>query len=76
MVLIYSTAEYSSPCRSVYTFLLDRPVSDDLRIVIGCMKPTLTAYLPVLPNIPPAELRQKGATLSLARRPLDLGHTL
>ena len=56
--------------------LLDRPINDALRMVTGCLKPTPTEYLPVLPGIPPAELRCKAATLSLARQSLEPGHTL
>ena len=50
--------------------------NDASRIVTGCLKPTPPEYLPVLPGIPPAELRRKAATLSLARQSLEPGHTL
>ena len=45
-------------------------------MVTGCLKPTLTEYLPVLSGISPAELRRKAATLSLASQFLEPGHTL
>ena len=40
----------------------------NLRIVTGCLRPTPTDYLPILAGIQPAELRRRGATLSLANR--------
>ena len=77
--LIYSTAEHCAPawCRSVYTRLIDSVRNDALRIVTGCLRPTLTNKLPVLSGIQPAELRRQGATLSLAKcSSLDPGHIL
>ena len=77
--LVYSTAEYCAPvwCRSAHTRLIDSVLNDALRIVTGCLRPTPTDYLPVLADIQPAELRQLGATLSLAYRgSLDPGHIL
>ena len=77
--LIYSTAEYCAPvwCRSAHTGLIDSVLNDDLRIVTGCLRPTPTDHLPVLSGIQPAELRQMGATLSLAHRgSLDPDHIL
>ena len=66
--LVYSTAEYCAPvsCRSAHTRLIDSILTDALRIVIGCLRPTPTDDLPVLTGIQPAELRRLGATLSLA----------
>ena len=66
--LVYSTAEYCAPvwCRSAHTRLIDSVLNDALRIVTGCLRPAPTDYLPVLSGIQPAELRQMGATLSLA----------
>ena len=68
--LVYSTAEYCAPvwCRSAHTRLIDSVLSDALRIVTGCLRPTPTDYLPVLAGIRPAELRRLEATLSLAYR--------
>ena len=77
--LVYSTAEYCAPvwCRSAHTRLIDRVLNDALRIVIGCLRPTPSVYLPVLSGIQPAELRRQGATLSLANRScLDPDHIL
>ena len=66
--LVYSTAEYCAPvwCRSAHTRLIDSVLNDALRIVTGCLRPTPTDHLPILSGIQPAELRQMGATLSLA----------
>ena len=68
--LVYSTAEYCAPvwCRSAHTRLIDSVLNDALRIVTGCLRPTPTDYLPILVGIQPAELRRRGATLSLANR--------
>ena len=77
--LVYSTAEYCAPvwCRSAHTRLIDSVLNDALRIVTGCLRPTLTDHLPVLSGIQPAELRRLGATLSLAYRgSLDPDHIL
>ena len=77
--LVYSTSEYCAPvwCRSAHTRLIDSVLNDALRIVTGCLRPTPTDHLPVLSGIQPAELRQMGATLSLAHRgSLDPDHIL
>ena len=77
--MVYSTAEYCAPvwCRSVHTRLIDSALNDTLRIVTGCLRPTPSAYLPVLSGIQPAELRRQGATLFLANRSsLDPDHIL
>ena len=68
--LVYSTAEYCAPvwCRSAYTRLIDSVLNDALCIVTGCLRPIPADHLPVLSGIQPAELRQMGATLSLAYR--------
>ena len=79
LCLVYSTAEYCAPvwCRSAHTRLIDSALNDALRIVTGCLCPTLTDHLPVLSGIQPAELHQLEATLSLAhRRSLDPNHIL
>ena len=56
--LVYSTAEYCAPvwCRSAHTRLINSVLNDALRIVTGCLRPTLTDHLPVLSSIQPAEL--------------------
>ena len=77
--LVYSTAEYCAPvwCRSAHTHLIDSVLNDTLHIITGCLRPTPTDYLPILAGIQPAELRQLGATLSLAYRgSLDPDHIL
>ena len=77
--LVYSTAEYCAPvwCRSAHTCLIDSVLNDALCIVTGCLRPTPTDHLPILSGIQPAELRQMGATLSLAYHgSLDPDHIL
>ena len=77
--LVYSTAEYCAPvwCCSANTRLIDSVLNDALRIVSKCLRPTPTDHLSILSGIQPAELRQMGATLSLAyRESLDPDHTL
>ena len=77
--LVYSTSEYCAPfwCRSAHIRFIDSILSDTLRIVTGCLRPTPTDHLPVLSGIQPAELRQMEATLSLAHRgSLDPDHIL
>ena len=77
--LVYSTAEYCAPvwCRNAHTRLIDSILNDALRIVTGCLRPTPTDHLPVLPGIQPAELRRLEATLSLVHRgSLDPDHIL
>ena len=48
--LIYSAAGYCSPvwCGSTHTRFIDNILNDALRIVTGCLRPTLTEDLPVL----------------------------
>ena len=77
--LAYSTAEYCTPvwCYSTHTRLIDSVLNDALRIVIKCQLPTSTDHLCILSGIQPAELRQLGATFSLAcRGSLDVDHIL
>jgi len=42
--------------------------------VTGYLRPMPANNLPILAGIQPAELRPKGATLSLARRAMEHGH--
>ena len=77
--LVYSTAEFCAPvwCRSAHTRLIDNVLNDTLLIVTGYLHPTPMDHLPVLSGIQPAELRQLGATLSLAHHgSLDPNHSL
>ena len=76
LALVYSAAEYCAPvwCRSAHTRLIDPVINNALRIVTGCLLPTSTDYLTVLAGIPPAELRRRQATLTLARRALEPNH--
>ena len=56
--------------------LIEPAINDALRIVTGCLRPTPVDNLPILTGIRPAELRLSGATLSLARRAMKVGHLL
>jgi len=78
LALVHSTAEYCAPvwCRSAHTCLIDPTINDALRIVTGCLRPTPTDNLPILAGIQPAELRRRGATLSLGRRAMEPGNLL
>jgi len=78
LALIYSTAEYCAPvwCRSAHTRFIDLAIYDALWIVNGCPRPTPADNLPILAGIQPAELRCRGATLSLGRRAMEPGHLL
>ena len=77
--LVYSIAEYCAPvwyC-SAHTRFIDSVLNDALRIVTGCLHPTPTNHLPVLPGIQLAEFHRMGATLSLAYSgSLDPDHIL
>ena len=68
--LVYSTAEYCVLvwCRSAHTRLIDNVLNDALRLITGCLHPTLTDHLLILSDIQPAEIRRMEATLSLAYR--------
>jgi len=78
LALVHSTAEYCAPvwCRSAHTGLIDPTVNDALRTVTGCLRPTRADNLPILAGIQPAELRRRGATLSIGRRAVKPGHLL
>jgi len=73
LALVHSTAEYCARvwCRSAHTNLTDPVINDALRIVAGCLYPTLADNLSILAGIQAAELRRNGATLSLARRAME-----
>jgi len=76
--LIHLTAEYCAPvwCRSAHTSLIYSAINDALRIVTGCLRPEPADNLPILTGIQPAELRRRGATLSLAHPALKPWHLL
>ena len=78
LTLVHSTAGYCVPawCRSTHTRVIDKPINHALRVVSGCLKPTSTSSLPILPGIKPADLRRNEATLHLVRRVLQPNHTL
>ena len=73
--LVYSTAEYCAPvwCRSAHTRLINSVLNDALRIVTGCLRPTLTDHLPVLSGIQPAELPFVHAQMGDSIRPCTNG---
>ena len=57
-----------------HTSLLDVSLNCNLRIITGCSQPTPVEQLPVLEDIPPAELRRGAASLALARCAMDPDH--
>ena len=76
--LVHSTAEYCAPvwCRSAHTRFIDPSINDALQIVTGCLRRKSANNHPILAGIQSAELCRSGATLSLARRAMELGHLL
>jgi len=78
LALVNSTAGYCAPawCHSAHTRLIDLVINYPLRTMTGCLCPTPADNLHILVGIQPAELRRKGATLSLVRRTMELGHLL
>ena len=68
--LVFPAAEYCAPVwsRSPYVKKVDVAINSSLRTIYGCLKPTPVFQLPVLAGIAPADLRQKAATLALARK--------
>jgi len=78
LAMVHSIAEYCAPVwfRRVHTRLIDPTINDALRIVTGCLRPPPAENLPILAGIQPAELRRRGATLSLVRRAMEPGHLL
>ena len=75
---VHSTAEYCAPVwyRSTHTRLIDPTNNDALRIVTECLRPSPADNFPILAGIQPAELRRRGATLSLGRSAMEPGHLL
>jgi len=78
LALVHSTAEHCAPawCRSALTRPIDLTINDALQIVTGCLRPAPVDNLPILAGIQPGELHRSGATLSLGRRAMELGHLL
>ena len=80
LALVHSKTEYCASvwCRSAHTHLTDPTINDALQIAT---KQIATGPIPVdnlliLAGIQPAELRRKGATLSLAISATEPGHQL
>jgi len=67
---------FLSGAANAHTRLNDLAINDALRIVNGCLRPTPADNLPILAGIQPAELRRKGAALSLARHAMEPEHLL
>ena len=78
LALIHSTAEYCASVwrRIAHNGVIDPTIKGAMRIVTGCLGPTSADNLPILAGIQPAELRRRGATLSLGRRAMEPGHLL
>ena len=64
-LLVSLTAEYCTLvwCHSIHTPLIDSVFIDALLIVTGCLHPTPTNHLSILPGIQPTKLCQLEATL-------------
>jgi len=75
LTLVHSIAEYCAlvSCRSDHTRLID-PAINALLFVSEYLRSTPADNLLTLVGIQPAELRHKGATLSLERRAMEPGH--
>ena len=71
-----SIVQLSGVADSAHTRLIDSIISNALRIVTGCLLPTKTNHQTVLAVIPPAELRRRQVTLTLARQALEPNHLL
>ena len=73
LALVYSAAEYASPVwsRSAHTGKLDVSLNDSMRIVTGCMRPTETTFLPVLPGIVPPDIRRESQVARLTKTATD-----
>ena len=78
LALVHFTAEYCGPVsyRSVHTCFIDKVIIDALRIMTGCLRPTLTDNFFVLARIQPIQLRRQTAILSLAFHPQEPEHLL
>ena len=63
-------------CAPPHTCRINPAINNALRIVTGCLCPTLTDNLPILASIQSAELRHKVATLSLTRQAMEPGPLL
>ena len=77
--LVYFRAEYCTPvwCHSVHVSLIDSVLNNALCIVTGCLHSTSKDNLSIFACIQLAELRQLGATLSLAyHSTMDPDHML
>lgn len=63
LALVYSAAEYAAPVwlNSAHTRKIDVELNATMRIITGTVRSTPTAWLPVLSNIMPPELRRKEA---------------
>ena len=77
--LAHCTAEYCHPvwCRRNRTPFIDKPINDPLRMVTGCLRLILTNSQSVLAEKKrKADLRQKRATIALARLIKEPNHLL
>ena len=60
LALCYSVAEYCCPVwsRSAHTGLFDAQLNSSMRLISGTLRPTQVAWLPVLSNITPPNIRR------------------
>ena len=60
LALCYSAAEYCCPLwsRSAHTGLVDAQLNSTMRLISSTLRPTQVAWLPVLSNITPPNIRR------------------
>lgn len=70
LALVYSAAEYCAPVwtNSHHTSLVDTQLNQAMRIITGTIRTTPTAWLPVLSNIAPPQIRRLSALKSQAEK--------
>jgi hypothetical protein len=70
LALCYSTGEYCAPVwlNSAHVKQVDTQLNQTMRTITGCMRPTNLAWLPVLANIPPPNIRREEALRKLLFR--------
>ena len=70
LALVYSTAEYCCPSweKSAHVKMIDAQLHTTMRIITGTLQSTPLAWLPVLSNIAPPDIRREAITDALVRK--------